>query len=70
MGKYKNTDQIGIRSKENNRIIAVYPGKLEGSDEEIEKKVKDWYYQQSCGAEEDLLHAIVDKLSDDEIRLK
>lgn len=65
MNKFENKI-IGIRSKKDNEIVAVYPEKLTGSDESIVKEVKDWYYKQSCEAGDDLDSSIVDVLSDDE----
>lgn len=68
MGRFEKAKFIGIRAKETNKIIAIYPDKVQGTDEEIEKVVKDWYYQQSCSAEDDLLLSYVDVLTEDEIR--
>ena len=65
MNKLEN-QVIGVRSKKDNQIVAVYPDKLTGSDEEIEKTVRDWYYKQSCEAGEELQTAVIDVLSDDE----
>lgn len=65
MNKFEDKT-IGIRSKKDNEILAVYPEKLKGTDEEIEKKVKDWYYKQSCEAGDELVTAVVDTLTDDE----
>lgn len=59
---------VGLRSKESNKLISVYPDKLKGSDEEIEKTVKDWHYKQSCEAEDDLASSFVDALTDEEIK--
>lgn len=68
MGKFTGTGMIGLRDKQTKEIIAVYPGKAEGTDEEIIKIVRDWYYQQSCAAEDRLLTAYVDVLTDSEIK--
>lgn len=29
-------------------VLIVYKGKVEGTDEEIYKQVRDWYYMQGC----------------------
>ena len=66
MGKLEDASAIGLRNKETDKLIAVYPFKAEGSEEEITKKVKDWYYMQHCSAEEELRNAYVDVLTDEE----
>jgi len=69
MSKYENVKKIGLRDKDTKKLIAVYPDKIEGTDEEIEKKAKLWFYQQSCSAEETLRNAFVDVLTDEEIKM-
>ncbi|AEV70429.1 hypothetical protein [Acetivibrio clariflavus] len=44
--------------------VAVYPYNVEGSQEEIEKKVFDWYYAQGCSNEEQLPKLFVDIVSE------
>lgn len=68
MGKFTNAEKIGLRDEASKRLIAVYPFKAEGSDAEIEKTVRDWYYKQSCQAEDQLLTAYVDVLTEPEIK--
>lgn len=68
MSKYEGAKKIGLRAKESNKIIGVYPEEIKGSDEEIEKAVKDWYYKQSCAAENELLLSFVDVLTEEEIK--
>lgn len=68
MRKLENAEKIGIRNKSTNRILAVYPDKLEGSDDVITKKVTDWYYMKNCSAEEELRDAFVDALTSEEIK--
>lgn len=68
MGKFENASVIGLRNKETDKLIAVYPFKAEGSDEEITKKVTDWYYMQDCSAEEELKNAYVDVLTEAEAK--
>lgn len=68
MRRLEDAKVIGIRLKETNKIIAIYPEKVKGSDEEIERTVKDWYYQQHCGAEDELLLSFVDVLTEEEIK--
>ena len=67
MGRFDG-HKIGLREKETNKLIVAYPYTTEGADEQVVKKVKDWYYQTSCEAEDQLLTAFVDFLSDDEIK--
>ena len=68
MGKFENADKIGLRDKTTKKLIAVYPFNTKGSDAEIEKIVRDWYYEQSCQAEDQLLTAYVDALTENEIK--
>jgi len=68
MGNFESAVKLGLRDKESNRILAIYPYKAEGTDAEINKIVRDWYYQQSCAAEDQLLTAYVDVLTDYEIK--
>ena len=68
MGKFENADKIGLRDKTTKKLIAVYPFNTKGSDAEIEKVVRDWYYEQSCQAEDQLLTAYVDALTENEIK--
>lgn len=68
MGKFESAAAIGLRNKETDKLIVVYPFKAEGSDEEITKKVTDWYYMQNCAAEEKLRNAYVDILTEAEVK--
>jgi len=68
MDKFSGAEMIGLRDNETKKIIAVYPFKAEGTDEEITKIVRDWYYNQSCGAEDRLLNTFVDVLTESEIQ--
>ena len=68
MGKFESASTIGLRNKETEKLIVVYPFKAEGSDEEITKKVTDWYYMQDCSAEEELKNAYVDVLTEAEAK--
>ena len=54
MGKLESAEKIGLKEKETNNILAVYPYRATGTDVEITKIVRDWYYQQSCAAEDQL----------------
>ena len=68
MGKFERYEKVGLRDKETKNLIAVYPQKPEGSDDEIEKNVKYWYYQKSCSAEEMLNGMYVDGLTEHELK--
>ena len=63
MSKYQDAVNIGLREKSTDRPIAVFPKKAEGTDAEIEEKVRFWFYQQSCSAEEKLKKLYVDVLT-------
>lgn len=66
MRKYQNALNIGLREKETGKPVALFPNKAEGTDAEIEEKVKFWFYQQSCSAEEELKNLVVDVLTTQE----
>ena len=68
MGKFSKFEKVGLRDMETSKLIAVYPHEVEGSDKEIEDKVKFWYYQQSCSAEEKLKSSFVDALTPKELK--
>jgi hypothetical protein len=68
MSKFEGAVKIGLRDSESLKLIAVYPGRIEGSDDEISKNVKDWFYKQSCSAEETLRNAYVDVLTENEMK--
>ena len=68
MGKFERFEKVGLRSKETKELIAVYPKKPEGTDAEIEEKVRYWYYQTSCSAEEALNGMYVDALTEHELK--
>ena len=69
MKKLANAEKIGLRDKTTEKLIAVYPFKAEGTDEEISEAVRDWYYKQSCAAEDKLLTAYVDCLTAAELKI-
>ncbi|KNZ40410.1 hypothetical protein [Acetobacterium bakii] len=67
MGYLEDAKKIGLRDLETAALFAVYPDKATGTDAEIEKAVRDWYYEQNCAAEEKMKMAYVDALTDAEI---
>jgi hypothetical protein len=64
---FEGVPMIGLKDNDTKKVIAVYPQKAEGTDDQIEKSVKDWYYATSCSAEDILTNAFVDKISKDEL---
>lgn len=68
MSKFEGAEKIGLRNKETEKLVAVYPYKPVGTDAEISKAVMDWYYKQNCSAEEELRNAYVDLLTENEIK--
>lgn len=66
MNKFERAEKIGLRDKSSQELIVVYPFKAEGSDAEVEKTVRDWYYKQNCKAEDQLLNAYVDVVTEHE----
>lgn len=68
MKKFKGAKKVGLRSKETGKLIAVYPHNIKSTDKDTDKAVRDWYYQTSCEAEDELLYSYVDILTDEEIK--
>ncbi|SHJ70574.1 hypothetical protein [Parasporobacterium paucivorans] len=68
MSKFSNAEKVGLRNKDTEKLLAVYPHRPEGNDDEIIKKVTDWYYSQNCAAEELMKNSYVDILTDEEIK--
>lgn len=66
--RFENVKKVGLRDKTTEKIVAMYPDKVEGTEEEIIKKVKDWFYNTSCAAEDMLKTLYVDALTDSEVR--
>jgi hypothetical protein len=65
---FKGTAYVGLRENGTDRLIAAYPHEVDEKDEDIEGKVKFWFYQQSCSAEDELRNYYVDLLSENEFR--
>lgn len=69
MGKFERSEKVGLREIGTKKLIAVYPHKPEGgNDDKIERDVKFWYYQQGCEAEEMLHNLYVDGLTEHELK--
>jgi len=68
MKRFEGAIRVGLRDKETDKLVAVYPESLQGEDAEIEEKVKSWYYKQSCSAEDELRNYYVDRLTDEELK--
>jgi len=68
MKNFASVEKVGLRDKTTKKLIVVYPFKPEGTDAEIDKTVKDWYYKQTCSAEDEILNAQVDFLTENELK--
>jgi hypothetical protein len=68
MKNFESADKIGLRDKETKKLITVYPYKPKGTDAEVDKAVKDWFYQTSCSAEDRILNSYVDFLTEHELK--
>lgn len=67
MSKYQDALNIGLREKGTGNPVAVYPKQIVGTDAEVEEKVKFWFYQQDCSAEERLNDLYVDVLTAEDV---
>ena len=68
MSNQQSSNTYGLIDKTTNKILAVYPEQLTGNYEQVTKTVMDWYYMQNCSAEEQLRHAVVEPLTDEDIK--
>jgi hypothetical protein len=57
---YDKPVKVGLRQKQTNKFVVLFPETVQGDQKEIEKKVVDWYYKQSCSAEDELRDLFVD----------
>lgn len=67
MNIFNGAERVGIRDIETDKLLAVYPYKPSGTQTEIEKAVKDWFYKQSCSAEEEMGKSYVGLLTEKEL---
>jgi hypothetical protein len=67
MNSNKRPVNMGLRDKVTNKLIAVYPQSIEGSQQDIEKKLFDWYYAQGCSNENDLPRLFADVITEEEL---
>lgn len=67
MKEIVNKVTVGLRNNETHDITAIYPERVDSLNDEIKKKVKDWYYMQNCANEETLIHSYVDILRESEL---
>ncbi|MDP4183121.1 MAG: hypothetical protein Q8942_18785 [Bacillota bacterium] len=67
-GKFEASGRVGLRDSKSRELVAVYPYKAEGADNEVEEKVRYWFYQRSCEAENQMDHYFVDTLNPVEFR--
>jgi len=68
MQHINKSDKLCLRDKNTDKLIAVYPYSVEGNLQEVEDKVKFWFYQQSCSAENELDNYYVDIMTENELR--
>lgn len=67
MGRFEG-QRIGLREVGTNRLIIAYPFTVSGSDELINKRVKNWFYLVTCSGECLLPNTFVDCLNEEEIK--
>ena len=63
MGEFQGR-KVGLKEEGTHKLIAVYPERVSGTDTEIAKTVRDWFYKQECANEEILRTAYVDIVED------
>lgn len=68
MKKFRGTANVGLRDKDTDKLVVVYPEPVSSDDNNIEDKVRFWFYQQSCNAEHELESYYVDTVSEREMK--
>lgn len=69
MKKFDIPVTVGLRDRDTDKLVAVYPKAVQGSIEEIKDEVFFWYYQQGCSAEEELRNLYIDTLTESEFKM-
>lgn len=64
----ENGISVGIRDKETDELVAVYPEAVQKVNSDVKKKVLDWYYMQDCSTSENIEKYYVDALTEKEIK--
>lgn len=67
-GKLDAFGKVGLRDKVTKDLISVYPRTVEGTDEEIEDKVKSWYMRNSRYSDNSIEDYYVDILTPFELK--
>jgi hypothetical protein len=68
-GKFEAAGRVGLRANDTRELISVYPYKVEGTDDEIEQRVIDWYCQKKgCGEGNSIENYLVDTLNPGELK--
>ncbi len=67
-GKFEAAGRAGIRDKETEELVAVYPYKVNGTDQEIERKVHNWFYERNNDKCIEVANYYVDTLNPIELK--
>lgn len=67
MGQFDG-HRVGLREKGTNKLITAYPYKITGPDDQVIRRVKNWYYQTNCICHDQFSTAYVDFLDDEEMK--
>jgi hypothetical protein len=71
MGRFNNPTRVGLRDRVTNELIVAFPQEVSGTDEEVYKKVFNWYSQQnSVLNSHGERNYFVDTITEDEYKLK
>ena len=68
MNKFTQNIKLGIKDKESDKLIAIYPHPVENSSNETRHKVLDWYYKQDCSTSENIENYYVDTITETEFK--
>ena len=68
MQKFTGNIRLGIKDKETDKLIAIYPQPVQNSNNDIKHKVLDWYYKQDCSTSENIENCYVDTITEKEFK--
>lgn len=67
-GELEAAGRAGVRNKETKELVAVYPYKVWGTDDEIKDKVHHWFYERNRDKCIEVANYFVDTLTPTELQ--
>lgn len=67
-GKLEAAGRAGVRDKETDELVAVYPYKVNGTDQEIKNQVHHWFYERNSDKCIEVANYYVDTMTPMELK--